>query len=79
MPIIIFFEVEWGCCQGQTCHCHEKPFIKTSLNAIFCRSLRFLKTICLSMICLKCLFLAIYCLLNFENIYSKLNETYFHI
>lgn len=42
-------------------HCQNRPFIdKTSLNAVFCRALRLLKTICLSLVYLNCLILAVY-------------------
>jgi hypothetical protein len=80
-----FFEVDGGCCKEPMClsvRKKKKPsYYYNTLNAIFCNSLKGLKTTYLSQ-CIYmdkcCFFLAIHFLLNFENIYKRLNKAYFH-
>jgi hypothetical protein len=66
--LIIFFEVVLGCGQGaDMSHCREKPYVnKRALSAVFCRSLRCLKTIYLKYIQISkcCFFIATYYLFN---------------
>lgn len=61
--MLVILEEKWGMLPGADLSLCQKNllFNKTSLNAIFCGYLRFLKTIYLSIGYMDCLFLAIIC------------------